>query len=74
MPTSTALTPAQIYSTATYQSGDLSGVGLANTDLTGVNFSNKVLSYTDFFNANLSQANLTGKFDYAILTGEPERS
>ncbi len=78
------LSTAQLYSTASYQSGDLTGVRLFSHDLSGWNFSGKNLSSGSFGgsylnNADLSNANLTGvdlgfnvtgaNFTDAVLTG-----
>jgi uncharacterized protein YjbI with pentapeptide repeats/formylglycine-generating enzyme required for sulfatase activity len=59
------LTLAQIYSTASYQAHDLSGVGLAGSDLAGAMFAGQNLSYAVFNNGrnvftNLARANLSG--------------
>jgi uncharacterized protein YjbI with pentapeptide repeats len=68
------ITPAQLYSTASYQAHDLTGIGLYGNDLAGVNLAGQNLTNAGFYgatltNANFSQANLTSAdFLYAILT------
>jgi uncharacterized protein YjbI with pentapeptide repeats len=61
----TGFTAGQLYSTANYQAGDLTGIGLRSIDLTGWNFAgqnltNADLSSTTLTGANLSNASLTG--------------
>jgi uncharacterized protein YjbI with pentapeptide repeats len=69
------LTPAQLYSTASYQADDLTGIKLEENNLAGVNLAGKNLTNARFFNAkltgaNLSHANLTNVFfSAATLTG-----
>ena len=58
--TSKGLTKEQLYSTASYASGDLSGISLRGNDLSGWNFAGKNLSNTDLDDANLANANLSG--------------
>ena len=58
------ITTAQLYSTASYQAHDLTGIGLDGNNLTGVNLAGQNLTNADFVdatltNANFSQANLT---------------
>ena len=48
----TGFTASQLYSTASYASGDLTGIGLHGNDLTGWNFANQNLT-----NANLGSSN-----------------
>jgi uncharacterized protein YjbI with pentapeptide repeats len=48
------LTASQLYATASYQSGDLTGIKLALNDLSGWDFAGKNLT-----NANLGESNLT---------------
>ncbi len=73
--TSSGFTAAQLYSTASYQNRDLSGIGLGDNDLTGWNFHGQNLTNAGFYdstliNANLSQANLTNAGFYdSTLTG-----
>jgi len=60
----TGLTLAQLYSTASYQAHDLTGIGLGGSNLSGGNFAGQNLTNAGFFaadltGANLSQANLT---------------
>jgi uncharacterized protein YjbI with pentapeptide repeats len=60
---------AQLYSTASYASGLLFDIGLANTELSGADFANKYFRGANFSSANLSGANLTNaNFDGATLT------
>jgi uncharacterized protein YjbI with pentapeptide repeats len=72
--TSQGFTAAQLYSTASYKNGDLSGIELYDNDLTGWNFAGQNLTKGRFFestltNANLSNANLTEAiFSYCPLT------
>ena len=61
----TGITLAQLYSTASYQAKDLSGIGLFLNNLTGGNFAGQNLTNVDFGAAMLAGANLSG----AILTG-----
>jgi hypothetical protein len=71
----TGLTPAQLYSTASYQAHDLTGIGLARNDLSGGNFAgqnlmNASLGSATLTGADLSHANLTNAyFGGATLTG-----
>jgi len=63
--TSRGLTAEQLYSTASYQSGDLTSIQLTWNDFSGWCFAGKNLSAAGFFQANLShadvsRANLTG--------------
>lgn len=58
------LTANQLYSTASYQSHDLSGVGLGGADFSSANFVDQILTNAGFASANLSAAN----FSYADLT------
>ena len=68
------LTFAQLQSTASYASGDLTGIGLGYNDLSGWNLGGKNLSSASFSfatlaNANLSQADLTDtQFTAVTLT------
>jgi uncharacterized protein YjbI with pentapeptide repeats len=60
----TGITPAQLYSTASYQAHDLSGSSFDYNYFPGANLAGQNLSNARFFgawliNANLSQANLT---------------
>jgi uncharacterized protein YjbI with pentapeptide repeats len=61
----TGLTLAQLYSTASYQAHDLSGIHLSDNDLAGGDFANQNLTGASFIGADLAgaslrQANLTG--------------
>jgi len=58
--TDNGLTTAQLYSTASYQSGDLSGIGLRNNDLSGWNFAGKNLTDAYFFFTTLTGADFSG--------------
>jgi uncharacterized protein YjbI with pentapeptide repeats len=66
---------AQLYSTASYQNHDLTGIQLSGHNLTGVNLVGQTLTNVNLrnatlTNANLSQTNLsTVGLYYAILTG-----
>jgi uncharacterized protein YjbI with pentapeptide repeats len=58
------ISQSQIYSSASYQSGDISGISLLFASFPGIDFSNKNLStadlsYSDFSGASFSDANLT---------------
>ncbi len=53
------LTTVQLYSTASYQAQDLSGIGLSGYNLAGINLVGQNLAGASLINANLSQANLT---------------
>jgi uncharacterized protein YjbI with pentapeptide repeats len=54
------LTPAQLYATASYQSGDLTKLGLGNNVLRGWNFVGQNLTRASFGSADLRDADLTG--------------
>jgi uncharacterized protein YjbI with pentapeptide repeats len=60
----TGVTLAQLYSTASYQAHDLSGIVLEFNDLTGADFSGQNLTNSDFGAAMLTDAN----FRHANLT------
>ncbi len=66
---------AQLYSTASYQAHDLTGINLSNKGLVGANLASQNLTNAWMYNAdlsgaNLSQANLTNvNFDWAKFTG-----
>lgn len=72
---SAGISLTQLYSTASYQSQNLTGIGLAQNDLTDADFSNQNMSAATLYQAtldgaNFSQADLTGaSFDQASLTG-----
>jgi len=57
--TGQGFTAAQLYSTASYASGDLTGIGLDNDDLPGWNFAGKNLTDASFSWAKLTNANLS---------------
>ncbi len=57
--TGIGLTTSQLYTTASYQTGDLTGTRLEKMDVTGGNFSEYNLHRTSFFLATLKNANLT---------------
>ena len=67
-------TASQLYSTASYANGDLSGIGLSFRDLTGLNLANQNLAGSNFqsatvTNVNFTNANLTGAdFEHSTLT------
>jgi autotransporter-associated beta strand protein len=67
-------TAGQLYSTASYKSGDLTGIRLGSKILTGWNFADQNLSDAYFYdstlnNVDFNRANLTNAyFDYARLT------
>jgi uncharacterized protein YjbI with pentapeptide repeats len=63
--TGTGITLDQLYSTASYQAHDLTGIGLSGNDLTGGNFARQNLTNADFAGQNLTNANFGG----ANLTG-----
>ncbi len=63
----TGFTASQLYSTASYASGDLTGIVLGDNDVTDGNFANKNLTNANFLfstltNANFTNANLTNAF------------
>jgi uncharacterized protein YjbI with pentapeptide repeats len=53
----TGITPAQLYSTASYHVGDLSGIDFGRNDLLGGNFAGQNLANANFADANLTSAN-----------------
>ncbi len=69
------ITPTQLYSTASYQAHDLTGIGLrknnlADVNLAGQNLTNAYLERATLTGANLSQSNLTNANLYgARLSG-----
>jgi uncharacterized protein YjbI with pentapeptide repeats len=71
----TGITLAQLYSTASYQAHDLSGVGLAGSDLAGGMFAGQILTPASFHTATLTGADFTGAvlvnadFSYAMAPG-----
>ena len=68
--TASGFTASQLYSTASYQAGDLRGVGLQHNDLTGWNFAGQDLSNSNFESATLANADFTGaNISGAILDG-----
>lgn len=54
------LTPAQLYSTASYQAHDLAGINLASNNLSGWNFAGQNLAGAVFYAATLTGADFTG--------------
>jgi uncharacterized protein YjbI with pentapeptide repeats len=50
---------AQLYSTASYQAHDLTGIGLWGNNLAGANLASQNLTYADFTNATLTNANFS---------------
>jgi uncharacterized protein YjbI with pentapeptide repeats len=63
--TSTGITKEQLYSTASYQAKNLSGIGLGGNDLSGWDFSGQNLANAYLSNSTLTNANLSG----AVVTG-----
>jgi uncharacterized protein YjbI with pentapeptide repeats/CubicO group peptidase (beta-lactamase class C family) len=55
-----AISLAQLYSTASYQNRDLSGVGLENISLTGGNFAGQNFTSASFTGADLTDAEFSG--------------
>jgi CubicO group peptidase (beta-lactamase class C family)/uncharacterized protein YjbI with pentapeptide repeats len=55
----TGISLTQLYSTASYRAGDLSGVEFGFNDLTGGNFAGLYLADTSFFNATLTDADFS---------------
>ena len=51
---------AQLYSTASYQSHDLTGIGLGNTNLSDANLAGQNLTNAIFYGSTLAGANLNG--------------
>jgi uncharacterized protein YjbI with pentapeptide repeats len=75
-PTGTGITLAQLYSTASYQAKDLSGIGLSYNNLAGGNFARQNLKYANFGLATLSgtnfrDANLTNAGFAVFRFGNP---
>jgi len=58
--TALGFTKEQLYSTAGYKGGDLSGIRLKCCDLRGWNLGGKNLAHSDFTRANLTGASLAG--------------
>ena len=66
----TAFTKEQLYSTASYASGNLTGVGLSGNDLDGWNFAGQNLTSSNFTSVNLTNANLANaNFTSATFVG-----
>jgi uncharacterized protein YjbI with pentapeptide repeats/formylglycine-generating enzyme required for sulfatase activity len=74
-PGGSGIKPAQLYSTASYQAHDVSGINLSGNELPGANFSGQNLTFSNLAsslltNANFSQANLANtSLRYASLAG-----
>ena len=58
--TSSGFTAAQLYSTASYQAGGLSGISLDQNDLAGWDFANQNLTDANFSSATLTGTDFTG--------------
>ena len=58
--TSKGFTSAQLYSTASYKFGNLTGISLDDNDLSGWNFAGQNLTNAVFRNATLTDADFTG--------------
>lgn len=58
--TTRGFTDLQLYSTASYQDGNLRGLNLSSNDLTNWNFTNQNLSGSIFSGVKLQDANLSG--------------
>jgi uncharacterized protein YjbI with pentapeptide repeats len=58
--TGSGITPAQLYSTVSYQAHDLSGIGLGFNHLAGVTFAGQNLANASFYGAELTGADFTG--------------
>ena len=58
--TSKGLTKEQLYSTASYQAGDLAGIWLHGNDLTGWNFAGQNLTDATFGSSTLLNADVSG--------------
>jgi uncharacterized protein YjbI with pentapeptide repeats len=56
----TGITPGQLSSTASFQTGDLSGIDFSYNNLAEVDLANQILTDTNFSGATLTDANLTG--------------
>jgi uncharacterized protein YjbI with pentapeptide repeats len=56
----TNFTAVQLYSTASYQSRDLTGIGLGSNSLDGWNFAGQNLTDASFFGAWMADADFTG--------------
>lgn len=59
----TDLTAAQLYSTASYQAGNLTGIDISSDDLRGWNLANQNLTFANL-ESTLTNANLTGATIY----------
>jgi uncharacterized protein YjbI with pentapeptide repeats len=76
----TGISLAQLYSTASYQARDLSGIDFTKNELVGGNFAGQNLTNASFYSAtltdaNFSEANLTNTgFFLANLTGATQTS
>ena len=53
------VTAAQLYSTASYQTHDMTGIVLSNLSLGGINLAGQNLSHADFMGSHLSGADLS---------------
>jgi uncharacterized protein YjbI with pentapeptide repeats len=56
----TGITLAQLYSTASYEALDLTGINLWGNDLSGWNFAGQNLTNANFYSATLTNANFAG--------------
>jgi uncharacterized protein YjbI with pentapeptide repeats len=59
IPRGVGITPAQLYSTASYQARDLTGIDLTGNDLSGANFAGQNLTQVHFGVTNLTRADFT---------------
>jgi uncharacterized protein YjbI with pentapeptide repeats len=67
----TGITPAQLYSTASYQAYDLRGIGLGRNYLNSVNFAGQNLTNANFTGASLTDADFTGALVQGARFGRP---
>lgn len=57
--TDSGFTASQLYSTASYQAGNLTNIGLGDNNLNGWDLSGQILTGADFYKSNLANADLS---------------
>jgi uncharacterized protein YjbI with pentapeptide repeats len=67
---SQGFTQAQLYSTASYQTGDLRSIDLGSNDRTGWNLANQNMTGASLSNATLTNVDLSGRtYQRGLLPG-----